>query len=62
MKEYLIIPECKVLYSQEQVLSRLPETIRGKMYPQDVDGSNPMANRDAHTMYTGQIVDAYIIR
>jgi hypothetical protein len=31
------------------------------MYPQDVDGSYPMANRDFHTMYVGEIVDAYII-
>lgn len=42
--------------------SKLPENIRETMYPQDVDGSEPMANRDAHTMYIGQIVDAYIIR
>ena len=32
------------------------------MYPQDVDGDYPMANRDPHTMYVGEIVDAYIIR
>ena len=25
-------------------------------------GTAPMANRDAHTMYIGQIMDAYIIR
>ena len=62
IKEAPITLECKVLYSQQQDLSRLPEEIRNKMYPQDVDGSNPMANRDAHTAYIGQIVDAYIIR
>ena len=27
-----------------------------------MDGSYPMANRDFHTMYVGEIVDAYIIR
>ena len=32
------------------------------MYPQDVDGTWPMANRDFHTMYVGEIVDAYVIR
>lgn len=32
------------------------------MYPEDVDGTYPMANRDRHTMYVGEIVDAYIIR
>lgn len=40
----------------------LPENIPEEMYPQDIDGSEPMANRDAHTMYIGQIVDAYVIR
>lgn len=62
VKEYPITLECKVLYSQKQDLSAIPENIRKQMYPQDVDGSNPMANRDAHTAYIGQIVDAYIIR
>ena len=40
----------------------LSEEIRNRMYPQDVDGAHPMANRDAHTAYIGQIVDAYILR
>lgn len=62
IKEYPITLECKVLYAQKQDLSKLPENIREEMYPQDIDGSEPMANRDAHTMYIGQIVDAYIIR
>ena len=62
IKEYPLTLECKVLYSQEQVLADIPEDIREKMYPQDVDGSYPMANRDAHTMYIGEIVDAYIIK
>ena len=62
VKEYPLTLECKVLYAQEQDLTRIPEDIREKMYPQDVDGSHPMANRDAHTAYIGQIVDAYIIK
>ena len=62
IKEYPLTLECKVLYAQEQDLSRIPEDIREKMYPQDVDGSHPLANRDAHTAYIGQIVDAYIIK
>ena len=33
-----------------------------RTYPQDVDGTYPMANRDLHTMYVGEIVDAYIIK
>jgi len=62
VREFPLTLECKVLYSQEQVLADIPENIRAKMYPQDVDGTYPMANRDAHTMYIGQIVSAYIIK
>ena len=60
--QYPLTLECKVLYAQRQDLSLLPEDIRKTMYPQDVDGSSPMANRDPHTAYIGQIVAAYIIR
>lgn len=62
IRQYPLTIECKILYSQDQDLSRIPEDIREKSYPQDVDGSYPMANRDAHTMYVGEIVDAYIIK
>ncbi len=62
VKEYPITLECRILYSQEQDLARIPDDIRRKMYPQDIDGSDPMANRDAHTMYIGRIVAAYVIK
>jgi len=62
VREYPLTLECRVLYSREQDLARIPEDIRLRMYPQSVDGLNPMANRDAHTMYVGQIVSAYVIR
>lgn len=62
IKQYPLTIECKVLYTQDQVLSEIPQDIRDKMYPQDVPGTFPMANRDFHTMYVGEIVDAYIIR
>lgn len=62
IKQYPLTIECKVLYAQDQDLGRIPADIREKMYPQDVDGTYPMANRDFHTMYVGEIVDAYIIR
>ena len=62
VKQYPLTIECRVLYSQDQDLGRIPEDIRQKAYPQDVDGAYPMANRDFHTMYVGEIVDAYIIR
>lgn len=62
VREYPLTLECKVLYAQTQELFRLPEEIYAEMYPQDVDGFSPMANRDPHTAYIGKIVDAYIIR
>ena len=60
--EYPITLECKVLYSQRQNPSMLPYEIFKGMYPQDVDGSAPMGNRDPHTEYIAEIVAAYIIR
>ena len=62
IKEYPLTLECRVLYSQKQELEKIPDDIREKMYPQDVDGTYPMANRDAHTAYIGEIVVAYIIK
>ena len=61
VREYPLTLECRVLYSQKQDLNRIPPDIRSRMYPQDVDGAHPMANRDAHIAYIGQIVSAYII-
>ena len=61
VKEYPLTLECRLLYAQKQDLRAIPEPIRARMYPQDVDSSNPMANRDAHVAYIGQIVAAYVI-
>ena len=62
VRQYPLTLECRILYAQDQDLSRIPDDIRERMYPQDVPGTHPMANRDCHTMYVGEIVDAYIIR
>ena len=59
--EYPLTLECKVLYTQKQDLSLLPESIRKADYPADVDGTAPLANRDPHTVYIGEIVDAYLL-
>ena len=59
--EYPMTLECKVLYAQRQDLSLLPESIRKADYPADVDGTAPLANRDPHTVYIGEIVDAYLL-
>lgn len=62
VRQYPLTIECRILYTQDQDLSRIPQDIRERMYPQDVPGTAPLANRDAHTMYVGEIVDAYIIK
>ncbi|MCR4955258.1 MAG: flavin reductase [Lachnospiraceae bacterium] len=62
IKQYPLTLECKVLYVQEQDPQEIPRDIREKSYPQDVPGTEPLANKDFHTMYVGEIVDAYIIQ
>lgn len=62
IREYPLTLECRVLYSQRQELDGIPTDIREQMYPQDVDGTYFMANRDPHTVYIGEIVAAYVIR
>ena len=62
VKQYPLTLECRTLYAQKQEISLLPEDIQRVMYPQDVDGTHPMANRDAHTLYIGEILRAYMIR
>ena len=53
--------ECKLLYTQPQELSAIPQDILDRYYPQDVDGTAPGKNRDFHIAYYGEIVNAYLI-
>lgn len=62
IKEYPLTIECKILHAQRQDVAQLPENIRDRMYPQDKDSSYSGSNKDVHTTYIGQILDAYIIR
>ena len=48
--------ECKVIYRQEQELDAMPASALERFYPKDSEGK-----RDCHTVFFGQIVDAYII-
>lgn len=61
IKELPLTLECKVIYKQEQDKNAIPEEIKKVDYPQDVDGSFHGSNRDFHTAYYGEIVNAYII-
>ena len=49
--------ECKVIYTERQDLSRLPQTVTDRFYP--VVGEEDF--RDCHIAYYGEIVNAYII-
>lgn len=62
VKELPLTLECKVLYRQLQDRTAIPEDILEKNYPQDVDSSYPLANKDFHIAYYGEIVRAYIIK
>lgn len=59
VKEYPLTLECKVVFRQKQEIALIDEKFQ-KAYPQDVPGTYPMANRDAHIAYYGEIVGAYI--
>ena len=61
IKEIPLTVECKVIYQQEQEANNIPENIIKSCYPSDVSSENPMANRDFHTVYYGEIVNAYIL-
>lgn len=61
IKQLPLTLECKVIYQQKLDSEALPEEIRTRDYPQDVDSSNPSANKDYHILYHGEIVKAYIL-
>lgn len=61
IKEIPLTLECKVIYQQEQEKQNIPAVIKDIYYPQDVPSDNPRSNRDYHTVYYGEIVDAYIL-
>lgn len=59
IKEYPLTLECKVVFRQRQDLDLIAEKFMNS-YPQDVPGTYPMANKDPHIAYYGEIVNAYI--
>lgn len=53
--------ECKIVYQQVQDKNAIAPNNLERFYPQDVDSSFYGANKDLHTAYYGQIINAYII-
>ncbi len=62
IKEVPLTLECKVVYKQAQDPQAMPEEFNSKFYPQNVESSFHSANKDYHTAYYGEILDAYIIK
>ena len=59
IKEIPLTLECKVIYSQEQKIDKIPAKLNEQFYPQNIDSTAPMANKDYHTVYYGEIINAY---
>ena len=62
IQELPLTLECRVLYKQLQDHAAIPTAFRNNFYPQDVDSSFHMCNKDYHIAYYGEIVNAYIIK
>ena len=56
IKELPLTLECKVIYKQDQDLSLMEQDMMEQFYKKSADGI-----RDYHTVFFGEIVDAYII-
>lgn len=56
IQQFPLTLECRVIYSQKQDLSRLPQTVTNRFYPVlDENGF-----QDYHIAYYGEIVNAYL--
>lgn len=62
IKELPLTLECRVLYQQLQDRNAIPQEIKTVCYPQNVDSTAPLENKDFHIAYYAEIVKAYIIR
>lgn len=62
IKEFPLTLECRIIYKQAQDPASITKENNDKFYPQDVDSSFHGENKDYHTAYYGEIVNAYIIK
>lgn len=61
IKEFPITLECKVIYKQKQDENQITEENKNRFYPKVMESLSYGGDRDYHTAYYGEIVDAYII-
>lgn len=62
IKQFPLTLECKVIYKQKQEINTIHLTDKQKYYPQNIDGFFHGSNRDAHIIYCGEIVSAYLLK
>jgi len=60
IKELPLTLECKIIYKQLQEKANIPIDIKKRFYPENIPSNQPRSNNDYHTMFYGEIVNAYI--
>ncbi len=53
--------ECKIIYSKLQDRNNIPNDIKERCYPPNLDSSYSGSNKDYHIAYYGEIVGAYVL-
>ena len=61
IKEIPLTLECKVIYQQEQEHNNIPKDLYEKFYQNTPSSDGTRTNDDYHTVYYGEIVNAYIV-
>ena len=61
IKQLPLTLECKVLYKQRQDPEQIPSAVIERYYPEVTAKLESGANRDYHTAYYAEIVNAYVI-
>lgn len=62
IKEYPLTLECRVLTQADIHFKDLPQNLQDRYYPQEVPGTHTGSNQDAHTMFLGEILGAFLIQ
>ncbi len=60
IKELPLTLECKIIHKKLQDKRTIPEAIKERFYPQDVDSEFSGSNKDYHIAYYGEVLKAYI--
>ena len=60
IKEVPLTLECKVIYQQEQEHKNIPQDLYERFYKNTPSSDGTITNDDYHTVYYGEIVNAYI--